>query len=154
MRPLVIPTTGMVKVLAGVALAACLALLAGVPVRHVAVLAGAVLLPGWPARARPLAQPAPVAAGAAAHRAHAARRFFAGRADRAHAGAGQRRAAGLAVTVFDEVDPRFAFEGLPQSLTVPPASRAELRYTVTARERGVALFGTHPAALAQPRRLL
>jgi uncharacterized protein (DUF58 family) len=45
------------------------------------------------------------------------------------------------VDVFDEVDPRFAFEGLPQSVTVPGGGRADIRYTVTALRRGVARFG-------------
>ncbi len=45
------------------------------------------------------------------------------------------------VEVFDEVDPRFAFEGLPQSVTVPADGRADIRYTVTALRRGVARFG-------------
>jgi uncharacterized protein (DUF58 family) len=45
------------------------------------------------------------------------------------------------VEVFDEVDPRFAFDGLPQSVTVPAGGRADIRYTVTALRRGVARFG-------------
>ena len=45
MRWLVIPTTGTVTLLAGMAVAACLALLAGLPVGTAAVLAGAALLP-------------------------------------------------------------------------------------------------------------
>ena len=143
MRWLVIPTAGMVQALAGAAVAACLALLAGLPVGTLALLAGAVLLPAlagalfdlW--RSRRLWRQAPL------------------RMERTLPGAfslGVPTVLTLvlvnegplawSVTVFDEVDPRFAFEGLPQSLTVPPASRAELRYTVTARERGVALFGS------------
>jgi uncharacterized protein (DUF58 family) len=43
--------------------------------------------------------------------------------------------------VFDEVDPRFAFEGLPQRIEVPPQAQLELRYTVTALQRGPARFG-------------
>lgn len=45
------------------------------------------------------------------------------------------------VDVFDEVDSRFAWEGLPQSITVPPAGRVDVHYTVTARKRGLAHFG-------------
>lgn len=45
------------------------------------------------------------------------------------------------VVVFDEVDPNFAFEGMPQTHVVPPAGRVELRYTATARQRGAASFG-------------
>jgi uncharacterized protein (DUF58 family) len=43
--------------------------------------------------------------------------------------------------VFDEVDPGFAFDGLPQRISVPPLGRLELRYTVTALQRGPARFG-------------
>jgi uncharacterized protein (DUF58 family) len=46
-----------------------------------------------------------------------------------------------AVEVFDEVDPRFSYEGLPQSVTVPPAGRVDIRYSVTALRRGLAHFG-------------
>jgi len=45
------------------------------------------------------------------------------------------------VAVFDGVDPGFAFEGLPQQLTVPAGRQAVLRYTVTPRRRGPACFG-------------
>ena len=43
--------------------------------------------------------------------------------------------------LFDEVDPAFAFDGLPRRITVPAQSKLELRYTVTARQRGPARFG-------------
>lgn len=46
------------------------------------------------------------------------------------------------VRVFDEVGPHFSFEGLPQSITVPAGARTEIRYTVVARHRGLANFGT------------
>ncbi|WP_048439485.1 DUF58 domain-containing protein [Caenimonas sp. SL110] len=45
------------------------------------------------------------------------------------------------VDVFDEVDSRFAWEGLPQSVTVPPAGRIDIHYTVIAQKRGLARFG-------------
>jgi len=45
------------------------------------------------------------------------------------------------VEVFDEVDGRFSFEGLPQAVTVPAGGRADIRYTVTAQRRGLARFG-------------
>jgi uncharacterized protein (DUF58 family) len=45
------------------------------------------------------------------------------------------------VNVFDEVDPRFAFEGLPQTTTVPAGAVVHLRYRVTAQQRGPAHFG-------------
>lgn len=143
MRWLVIPAKTTVRVLACITAAAALALLGGLPVDRVAILAGAVLLAAlagaifdlW--RSLRLWRTAPL------------------RIERTLPGAfslGVPTVVTLAlvndghlawaVTVFDEVDPRFTFEGLPQAVTVPPASRAELRYTVTARERGVALFGT------------
>jgi uncharacterized protein (DUF58 family) len=143
MRWLVIPAKTTVRVLACITAAAALALLGGLPVDRVAILAGAVLLAAlagaifdlW--RSLRLWRTAPL------------------RIERTLPGAfslGVPTVLTLAlvndghlawaVTVFDEVDPRFTFEGLPQAVTVPPASRAELRYTVTARERGVALFGT------------
>ena len=43
--------------------------------------------------------------------------------------------------LFDEVDPSFAFDGLPQRILVPAQSRLALRYTVTARQRGPVRFG-------------
>ncbi|MBC7602227.1 MAG: DUF58 domain-containing protein [Ramlibacter sp.] len=46
-----------------------------------------------------------------------------------------------AVDVFDEVDPRFVHEGLPQSIVVPPLGRVDIRYTVTAQRRGIAQLG-------------
>ncbi|MES2785558.1 MAG: DUF58 domain-containing protein [Pseudomonadota bacterium] len=64
------------------------------------------------------------------------------------------------VDVFDEVDARFAWEGLPQSVTVPPAGRIDLHYSVTAQKRGLAHFGATqircrtPAGSLQIRRVL
>jgi uncharacterized protein (DUF58 family) len=43
--------------------------------------------------------------------------------------------------LFDEVDPAFAFEGMPQHITIPAQSKLQLHYTVTARQRGPARFG-------------
>lgn len=45
------------------------------------------------------------------------------------------------VQVFDDVDERFAYEGLPQAVQVPPRSRVEIRYRATPRLRGPARFG-------------
>lgn len=45
------------------------------------------------------------------------------------------------VALFDEVDPAFSFDGLPQSVTVPAAGQVEIRYTATALRRGLAQFG-------------
>ncbi len=46
-----------------------------------------------------------------------------------------------AVDVFDEVDPRLDFEGLPQHLHLPAGKKLELRYTVTPRQRGPVQMG-------------
>ncbi|NML43684.1 DUF58 domain-containing protein [Ramlibacter sp. G-1-2-2] len=43
--------------------------------------------------------------------------------------------------VFDAPDARFHFEGLPQSATLAAGTRATLRYTVTALQRGLVAFG-------------
>lgn len=49
-----------------------------------------------------------------------------------------------ALTLFDEVDPRLGFEGLPQQVHSPAGKRVELRYTVTPHQRGpVQLGATH-----------
>lgn len=45
------------------------------------------------------------------------------------------------VTLFDEVDAMFSFEGLPQGVTVPARRRADIRYTVTPLRRGLATLG-------------
>ncbi|MDO9003494.1 MAG: DUF58 domain-containing protein [Aquabacterium sp.] len=45
------------------------------------------------------------------------------------------------VAVFDEVDPKLEFQGLPQSVSVPAASRVDIHYTVTPRQRGIVHFG-------------
>jgi uncharacterized protein (DUF58 family) len=45
------------------------------------------------------------------------------------------------LAVFDAPDARFAFDGLPQTVVLPPRSRATLRYTVTALQRGPVTFG-------------
>ena len=45
------------------------------------------------------------------------------------------------LSVFDAPDPRFSFEGLPQTVVLPPRSQVTLRYTVTALQRGPVEFG-------------
>ncbi len=46
-----------------------------------------------------------------------------------------------ALTLFDEVDPRLGFEGLPQQVRSPAGKRLELRYTVTPHQRGPVQLG-------------
>lgn len=43
----------------------------------------------------------------------------------------------LNVIVFDDLDPSLEFTGLPQQVSVPPASELTLHYTVTPRRRGL-----------------
>lgn len=43
--------------------------------------------------------------------------------------------------VFDDLDPRFDFTGLPCRLHVKPTSQEQLRFQVTARQRGVMQLG-------------
>ena len=45
------------------------------------------------------------------------------------------------LALFDEVDPRLDFDGLPQRLHVPAGKKLDLRYTVTPRQRGPVLLG-------------
>jgi uncharacterized protein (DUF58 family) len=45
------------------------------------------------------------------------------------------------LALFDEVDPRLAFDGLPQQLHVPAGKRLDLRYTVTPLQRGPVQLG-------------
>jgi uncharacterized protein (DUF58 family) len=45
------------------------------------------------------------------------------------------------VAVFDEVDAKFAFHGLPQTQLVPAGARADMRYTLTPLRRGLTQLG-------------
>lgn len=142
MRLLVIPARATVRALAGLTVVAVLALLAGLPADRIAIIAAALLLLGlavagfdlWHTRRLWAAAPLRIERqlpGA----------FSLGVANVLTLALVNEGTRAWTVAVFDEVDPRFAFEGLPQTVTVPPNSRAELRYTATARERGVAHFG-------------
>ena len=142
MRLLVTPAISTVSMLAGLALAAAVALLAGAPAAGVGAAVGTLLLLGL------------VVSGLDLWRSWRLWRAQPVRIERALPGAfslGVPTVLTLTlvnegplawtVSVFDDVDPRFSFEGLPQTLTLPQASRASVRYTVTARERGVAHIG-------------
>jgi len=137
-----IPARVAVLALAGLAVAACVALLLGVPVGYVAAVAGVLLVLGF--------------VGAGIDLWHSLRLWRAAplRIERNLPGAfslGVPTVLTLAlvnegtqawrVSVFDELDAHFAFEGLPQTVAVPAASRVALRYTATATQRGVAQFG-------------
>ena len=137
----VLPTRASAWLLALLALAATLALVAGVALERVAQAGGAVLLAAlaWAAsdllrsrrawneaairveRRLPAALALGVPTEVVLHLDNPARRRW-------------------QLQVFDEPDARFAFEGLPQAVTLPPASRATLRYSVTALQRGPVRF--------------
>ncbi|MFS2204335.1 DUF58 domain-containing protein [Variovorax sp. Varisp36] len=142
MRLLPIPARAAVLALAGLAAAASAALLLGAPVGYVAAVAGALLAAGL------------VLAGVDLW--HSLRLWRAAplRIERKLPGAFSlgvptvltltlvnEGARAWQVSVFDELDTHFAFEGLPQTVIVPALSHIALRYTATATQRGVAQFG-------------
>lgn len=45
------------------------------------------------------------------------------------------------VSVFDEVDGKLSFHGLPQTVVVPAGARADIHYTLTPLRRGLATLG-------------
>jgi uncharacterized protein (DUF58 family) len=138
----VIPSRAAVFGLAGAALAAALARLAGVPLAAVAtagaVAAAAALL--WVAgdlwltlrawRASPLRSDRhlPDALALGVPRALTLTLVNEGRV-------------AWRCAVFDEVDPELAFQGLPQRVQVPAGKRLDLQYTVTPRRRGGVALG-------------
>jgi uncharacterized protein (DUF58 family) len=137
-----IPARAAVLALAGLTVAASVALLLGVPVGYVAIVAGVLLALGL------------VLAGVDLWQSlrlwHAAPL----RIERSLPGAFSlgvptvltltlvnEGAQAWQVSVFDELDAHFTFEGLPQTVAVPALSQVALRYTATATQRGVAQFG-------------
>lgn len=58
---------------------------------------------------------------------------------------------GWRVALFDQIDPSFDVDGLPQSLTVPAKARTTIHYQVTPRQRGPIRF--EPASLRVRTRL-
>lgn len=141
-RRIVLPTRAGVTVLTLLAGAAALALSTGVPLAVVApaggvALAGVAVLAGldlwlslrlWARDALRVERrlPAAFAIGAPTELA----------LDVVNPGPRRWR-----LQVFDDLDPRFDFSGLPRALAVPPQSRQQLRFQVTARERGVVQLG-------------
>lgn len=137
----ILPTRAAVRTLSLLAAGAVAALLAGIALDTVAVWAGALLVAGlawaaldllrsrraWVAHAIQVQRRVPTAFALGAPTEVALLLDNPGPQPRT-------------VAVFDEADPRFAFEGLPQTITVPAASRATLRYTVTALQRGPVRF--------------
>jgi uncharacterized protein (DUF58 family) len=142
MRWLPIPASSAVWALAGLATAVALALVLGAPLGPVWRVAAALLAAGiafaafdlW--RSRRLWRAAPIAIERKLPGAFSIgvptvlSLTLVNESDRA-----------WHVAVFDEVDARFTFEGLPQTVDVPARSRLALRYTATAHQRGVARFG-------------
>lgn len=137
-----IPTRALVRGLAGAAVAASAALLLGAPVDRVAQAGGLLLAAGLVAavvdlwRSLRLWRAAPLAVERVLPGA-----FSLGVPTVLTLSVVNEGALAWRVAVFDEIDAHFAFEGMPQVLSVPPAARVELRYTVTATLRGVARFG-------------
>ncbi|WP_432728027.1 DUF58 domain-containing protein [Variovorax sp. W6] len=137
-----IPARAPVLALAGLSVAATVALLLGAPLEYVAVAAGVLLALGF------------VMAGFDLWQSLRLWRAAPLRIERNLPGAfslGVPTVLTLTlvnegmqawrVSVFDEIDAHFAFEGLPQEHIVPALSRVSLRYTATATQRGVAQFG-------------
>lgn len=137
-----IPARAPVLALAGLGVVATVALLLGVPVDYVAVVAGVLLTLGF------------VLAGADLWQSLRLWRAAPLRIERNLPGAFSlgvptvltltlvnEGAQAWRVSVFDELDTHFAFEGLPQEHVVPALSRVAIRYTATATQRGVAQFG-------------
>jgi uncharacterized protein (DUF58 family) len=137
-----IPARAPVLALAGLSVAATVALLLGAPLDYVAVVAGGLLALGL------------VLAGVDLWQSLRLWRAAPLRIERNLPGAFSlgvptvltltlvnEGAQAWRVSVFDEVDTHFAFEGLPQEHAVPALSRVAIRYTATATQRGVAQFG-------------
>lgn len=139
----VLPSRSTVQVLALLACAALAALMLGAPLAQVAALAGGLLAAGlaWAALDLVRTRRAWAAAGIRVRR-RLPTAFALGVStevtlDLEHPGPHAWR-----VAVFDAPDARFALEGLPQVLRLAPDSRATLRYTVSALQRGPVAFGT------------
>ncbi len=142
MRWLAIPSRAAVLALAGMAVLAAIALMAGAPLAIVTPAAGALLAAGllaasidlwrslrqWHATPLRIERQLPGA-------------FSLGVPTVLTLTLVNEGAQAWQVAVFDEVDPQFGFEGLPQTVQLPAASRVALRYTATARTRGLARFG-------------
>ncbi|SEU00034.1 DUF58 domain-containing protein [Variovorax sp. OV084] len=137
-----IPARAAVLALAGLTVAASVALLLGVPVGYVAIAAGVLLALGL------------VLAGVDLWQSLRLWRAAPLRIERSLPGAFSlgvptvltltlvnEGAQAWQVSVFDELDAHFTFEGLPQTVAVPALSQVALRYTATATQRGVAQFG-------------
>ncbi|MDQ0086268.1 uncharacterized protein (DUF58 family) [Variovorax boronicumulans] len=137
-----IPARAAVLALAGLTVAASVALLLGVPVGYVAIAAGVLLALGL------------VLAGVDLWQSLRLWRAAPLRIERNLPGAFSlgvptvltltlvnEGAQAWQVSVFDELDAHFTFEGLPQTVAVPALSQVALRYTATATQRGVAQFG-------------
>ncbi len=137
-----IPARAAVLALAGLTVAVSVALLLGVPVGYVAIAAGVLLALGL------------VLAGVDLWQSLRLWRAAPLRIERSLPGAFSlgvptvltltlvnEGAQAWQVSVFDELDAHFTFEGLPQTVAVPALSQVALRYTATATQRGVAQFG-------------
>jgi uncharacterized protein (DUF58 family) len=139
---LLIPSRALVLALAGAALASAAALLAGVPLAQVSLACGALALAGllWVALDVALTLRAWRLAPLSTVRALP---------DALALGAPRVLSLTLVndgpwrwqLSVFDEVDPQLAFEGLPQRVHLPAGRKLELQYTVTPQRRGPVQLG-------------
>ncbi|MDR2187398.1 MAG: DUF58 domain-containing protein [Azonexus sp.] len=137
-----IPSHSSVIVLTALATAAAVALLLGAPLLWVVWLAGLLLAAGgvWAAGdflvSRRLWRIAPLWA-----RRRLPHAFSLGVPTRVVVELENPGRHPRVIDLFDEVDPAFSFEDLPQRVVMPPRSRRQITYTVTARQRGLARFG-------------
>jgi uncharacterized protein (DUF58 family) len=141
-RRVVVPSRASIRVLAGLGLLVALALSLGAPLRVMAPL-GVVALAGLLAAAgvdlwRSLRLWS--TAGLRVERGLPAA-FAIGAATELKLNLINAGPLAWRVTVFDELDPLFDFEGLPLTLVAAPHARSPLRFRVTARQRGVAQVG-------------
>ncbi|SDY79306.1 Uncharacterized conserved protein, DUF58 family, contains vWF domain [Variovorax sp. YR634] len=137
-----IPARAAVLALAGLTVAASVALLLGVPVGYVAIAAAVLLALGLVLAAVDLWQSLRLWRAAPLRiERNLPGAFSLGVPTVLTLTLVNEGAQAWQVSVFDELDAHFTFEGLPQTVAVPALSQVALRYTATATQRGVAQFG-------------
>jgi uncharacterized protein (DUF58 family) len=137
-----IPARAAVLALAGLTVAASMALLLGVPVGYVAIAAAVLLALGLALAAVDLWQSLRLWRAAPLRiERNLPGAFSLGVPTVLTLTLVNEGAQAWQVSVFDELDAHFTFEGLPQTVAVPALSQVALRYTATATQRGVAQFG-------------
>ena len=141
-RRVVLPTRASIYVLAGLGLAAALALRFGAPLATVAPLGVGLLLALLAFAALDLWRSLRLwrAGGMRVERRLPAA-FAIGAATELQLALVNPGRLAWALQVFDELDPVFDFDGLPRRLTVAAQSRSTLKFHATARQRGVVVLG-------------